>query len=635
MGKKKSSKPNTDDPDPTSADSRWLGTATKVAGLLAGIVALTYLLGGLVIALRLLFDGFSASAVVTLLGQLPRELVISTALLEVAGPAATVGLAAAIFYGALNGPRRRRGNNDRLDRGRCPALTFLVLAAVSIVLTLPAFFQAAGTDGLSVLLFVGVGAGLIVTFCLAAAGWYLIRRTARKRWPRMIRAVAAGALWAAMALIPAVMLAGALEFERAQVCVSGSPLPVEGDLVGETSDHVLLATDFEDEESILSLPADQVTKSEYGDLTSNFICSVADAADAGQGEADVDLGGHGGDLEVALATGFRPRLLFDRDERWRPLEVSRFLAERFDDGSGHRACASGSGSPCPSATGVTDLRGAAIAYLDLHGEGRDGADFGSPPSDCERAPPAVDCDSGPESVVYYRRTSHEGRWYWDYWWFLRYNDYTGSINRCRLVCGDHEGDWEGVTVITTASLRPMVLGAIYATHKDRVLVDTAVLPVTGDHVDVYVADGTHAAYPFACPHGCKQYAKLTLNLPEDGHDGFASWTHNDDESCAAALCVRPLPEAAGNEADDSLPRAAAWAAWRGLWGSTCHAGCRGRKSLYEASPRSPGLQVRFRCPWAPTREATPGSGGSGLTRSTKVGDTKRLLAACKAQRGGL
>src|ERR1700741_2915935 len=86
-------------------DEDFLTTATKVAGLLAGLIAAVYLLGGVVIALRLLFDGFSAGSMVTLLGQLPRELVITTAMLEVIGLAAVVGIVAALGYGAFSGPR--------------------------------------------------------------------------------------------------------------------------------------------------------------------------------------------------------------------------------------------------------------------------------------------------------------------------------------------------------------------------------------------------------------------------------------------------------------------------------------------------------------------------------------------------
>ena len=47
----------------------------------------------------------------------------------------------------------------------------------------------------------------------------------------------------------------------------------------------------------------------------------------------------------ALALAFRPQLLFDAEERWRPLDVDRFLAE-----PGHAACPpAAAGAPVTSA----------------------------------------------------------------------------------------------------------------------------------------------------------------------------------------------------------------------------------------------------------------------------------------------
>jgi hypothetical protein len=628
------------DGDEDEATEGWLGTATKVAGLLAGAVAATYVLGGAILALRLLFEGFSAASVVALLGQLPRELVMSTALLEAFGPAVTVGVAAALVYGALDRPKPRpipEGKTpeqvDRLTSQPRRTRTFVVLGVISIGLMIPAFSQALEATGLSqVLLSVAVLFALLVTFALAAAGWYLIRRTGRKGLSRLPAAAVAGTIWAGMAVIPAVMFSGALEFEEAQACTTGSTTAVSGLLVGETSQHLLLATDFEDEESVLSLPADQVTKSEYGDLSSEFICSPP-GPETEVAEATAALGDHGSDAERGMATELRPWLRFDSGERWRPLEVGHFLGERFDDGSGHGGCAPGAEPPCPEVSGVDDL-GKGIAYLDIHGDLPNGDDFGTP-SDCARPPPVLDCVSGEDSAIYYRRTSHAGHWYWDYWWFLRYNDYTGRFNACVIVCGDHEGDWEGITLITTPSTDPEILGAIYATHKERIKIPAAALPLAGTHPIVFVARGTHASYPFRCAGNCHQYSTLAgFNLPEDPHDGAAPWADNRDESCAAVECVRPLPEAVPAGAE-SLPFAGAWAAWSGLWGETCHNGCSGRKKGYESSPRSPGRQIRYGCPWVATRIAMPGVGADTQQNSRKAGDTARQLAACAAQRGGL
>lgn len=632
----------------------FLSTATKVAGLLAGAIAAVYLLGGVVIALRLLFDGFSAGSMVTLLGQLPRELVITTAMLEVIGLATIVGIVAALGYGAWDGPKVRRNEKDgepvtnwaalrdldRLTSQPRARRTFLLLVLIALALTGPAIFVALDLVGQSKTDRLGaVGFSFLITLSLVATGWFLLRRLARKKWSRLPKAAAAGGLWAVMALVPAVMLAGLLEFEDAQVCTAGSFAPVEGVLVGETPDHLLLATDFGNEESVLSLPADRVTKSEYGDLTSEFICEpvdaeVAAAEAAAAAEAEAALGEHGSEAERELATELRPWLRFDSGEHWRPLEVEDFVAESFEDGQGHRACPTPEAARCPDVDDIEGLK-SEVAFLDIHGDGGNGVDFGTP-SECEGPSSVRDCVEGESSVVYYRRTTHRGRWYWDYWWFFRYNDYAGKVNKCRFICGDHEGDWEGVTVITTASIRPEVLGTIYATHKDRVMVGAPILPIVGTHSLVFIAKGTHASYPFRCGGECDQYSPLPgfsqTHLPEESHDGSTSWPHNREESCEEAECVRPLPEAV-NGVNDSLPFAGSWAAWSGAWGETCYS--KDCPKHHESSPRSPGRQPRYQCPWVPTRLARPGARDATRTGSREVGDMKRLLATCEAQRGGL
>lgn len=607
-----------------------LATATAAVGLLAGIVAAVYVLGGLVIALRMLFDHFALNTVVVILGQLPREPVVTTALLGVIGPAATVGLLAALMYGAFDRPRPRAGDSDDLNQGPHWKRTLVFLGAVSFALALPAIFQAWRTDGFSLLLLTSL-VGIAVTFGLAAAGWFMIRRVGRTTWLRLPKAAAAGALWAGIAITPSVMLASSLPFEQAQVCTSVSATAETGRFIGEGGNRVLLEQQLDDEASVVALPADKVTRSEFGDLSSTFACPVPPGAEGGQ-EAAVELD-HGGVEEQRLATALRPRLLFDRREPWRPLAVDLFLVERFPREGGHGICARGTEPPCPLATGLGRLRlgKGAPAYVDIHGSAPNGADAVSPDPGCSESRPAVDCNSGPAAVIYYRRTANEGLWYWDYWWFMRYNDYTGRVNRCLVVCGDHEGDWEGITVVTTAAAEPEVVRALYASHSERLLVDGASLPWSEGHLAVYVAKGTHASYPYACDGDCKQYStRVGFHLPEDPHDGAVPWGANRDRECAANQCVRPLPEV-GDVGDGSLPLAGAWAGWPGRWGETCHNGCRWLKQNYESSPPSPGAQIRFRCPWVPTLRL---KAAGDLSRSEPVSDGKRLRRACEALRGG-
>jgi hypothetical protein len=457
---------------------------------------------------------------------------------------------------------------------------------------------------------------------------------------RLPQAAAAGALFAVVAVTPAAMIASAVPFEPAQVCTTGSLLPEKGRLIGEGGNRVLLETGEEDEVAVVSLPSDRVIRSEFGALSSAAVCPLPVGAKPTPKVAEAALGGHGSARERLLAATLRPRLFFDSRERWRPLEVGRFLEERFVDGGAHEACREDRQPPCHPVRGLAELQPTRVApeYVDIHGEDENGTDYKSSKRECHTTRPlAVDCNSGPQSAVYYRRTSHEGRWYWDYWWLYRYNDYTGPLSKCNShLCSDHEGDWEGVTVITTPTLKPEIVGLVYAAHRNRVLVEGPTMPLGNGHPLAFVAEGTHATYPYRCAGGCRQYASLPGigRIWEDPHDGAIAWGGNDDRDCAAYHCVRPLPER-GDAADSALPNAGRWAGWPGQWGSTCHKGCESTLTELQGSPRSPGLQARFRCPWAPTDRALPALDGSGLSRSEPVGDAKRVLALCAAQRGGL
>lgn len=606
-----------------SGGSEPLKTATAIVGLLAGLVAAIYVLGGLVIALRLLVGGFAPGSVAAIVGQLPRELVVTTALLGVGLPAVIAGLLGIGLFESL-----REFNKAPLDLPNNPR-QFIALGLISAALILPGALLILGDD-LSTFAWIALlllGWGFAVLF--ANMAWRELKRFARNpRWTLRIGAV--GGCCALAAFAPAVLLAAGVDFEDAQVCTTAGQVPEAGLLVGEGGGQVLLATNFADEESIVAIPSDKVTKTEYGDLSSTFTCPAPPGAAAVAKVALEKLGGHGSAAERDLAMALRPRIRFDSLEPWRPIEVGTFLAERFDDGGRHGACARGAEPPCADAEGLAQLRAGpdGPAYLDIRGRAANGADYASAAPGCLRSPPAVDCNSGPPAVIYYRRTSHDGRWYWDYWWFLRYNDYNGNVNRCVFVCGDHEGDWEGITVITTPSLKPEVLGAIYAAHGDRVFVDATVLPTSAGHPLVWVAKGTHASYAFDCDEDCSQYG----GLPEESHDGAVPWGGNRDEACAAERCVRPLPDL-GHSADAALPFAGAWAAWPGRWGETCHNGCRSPISHRESSPVSPGRQPRFECPWVPNRRARPAA--DGLSEAARTGDFERLMAACRAQRGGV
>jgi hypothetical protein len=320
-----------------------LKTATAIVGLLAGIVAGLYVLGGLVIALRLLFDHFSLAEIVSIVGQLPRELVVTTAMLDVLLPAATVGLVFGLLAAFVAGVR---GISLPAASASVRLKGWAVLVVATAVLVAPAIIHALVTDGPTLSVATSV-IGIATTFLAAYAGWYGLRSiTAAAGWGPGPKLLVGALVAAAVVATPAVMFAASHSFAHAQVCVVDSQAAVRGLLIGEGNDRVLLEQQGGDEAGVIALPSDRVSKSEYGDLTSSFLCPVPAGQQATPKVAEAALEGHGSVRERLLAAKLRPRILFDTHERWRPLEVESFVSERFVDGGatkpagrkeGHRA----------------------------------------------------------------------------------------------------------------------------------------------------------------------------------------------------------------------------------------------------------------------------------------------------------
>jgi hypothetical protein len=271
--------------------------------------------------------------------------------------------------------------------------------------------------------------------------------------------------------------------------------------------------------------------------------------------------------DLALALRLRPRLLFDAKERWRPIDVDRFLAE-----PGHQACPPVGAGPCAPFTSVTQLT-PAVAYLDMHGTRGDGSDAVPPDlATCPKTLPALrECDGGGRSAIYAHVVRRGARVAIDYWWFLRYNAY--SLDR-------HESDWEGLTVIANRAAT-RVLDVHFAAHADAWRYDAGVPRIVGGRVKVYLADGDHAAYPRPCTRLCRQ---SNPTLPEAHFGGRRSWIGNSAAGCRRA-CVKLLPT-------DAAGMPASWDAWDGRWGAPT--------APAFAPPETPAFQRRYRDPFTAT-----------------------------------
>ena len=320
----------------------------------------------------------------------------------------------------------------------------------------------------------------------------------------------------------------------------------------------------------------------------------------------LDTEPHAGDL----AKHFRPRLHFDSREHWRPISLSGLLSEHDAEGEpAHRFCERLPDTPKPRCERVGNtgdfLADAATAsslgtatYLDIAGTNL--RDYQAPERSaaCRKAK-LWDCDDSPESVIYYRVTQSNRRFYIDYWWFLRFNHFRGFSTTCRVAstkaCDEHEGDWEGVTVVTSPGDESHLDYVAYAAHTGVFRYPAGSLK-SRVHPDVFIADGSHAAYPIACPSGCSQPIILAglLKTPETHVDGSMPWERNDEdcEPNASHSCLRAL---AAPETDP-----ASWTAWPGLWGATCGERCSYKND--PQSPSSPGMQSRFQAPWCSSKD---------------------------------
>jgi hypothetical protein len=305
------------------------------------------------------------------------------------------------------------------------------------------------------------------------------------------------------------------------------------------------------------------------------------------------------DQAAPLAERFRPWLRFDSGEAWQPLNVDSVLDEHTQ-----RLCRSRGNTDCvgvPNHLAFDTLVGQTSglgAHLNLNGS--DVKQYHGPQT-C--APPLLDCGTGPSSAIYYHATQSYDRFYIDYWWFLRDNHLAISRRLCFSsdlqkagVCDEHEGDWEGVTVVTPPDDPNHVAYVVYAAHKGAFRYAATSLQMVGANKTrpvVYVANGSHAAYPIEChDRQCFQPVGLAVgglfDVPEGRYDGQRSWPRNANDQCnlnGPGSCLLTLSEQP-------------WTNWPGQWGDGCESACGGVSEVN--SPQSPGLQSRYQTPWCST-----------------------------------
>ena len=308
-----------------------------------------------------------------------------------------------------------------------------------------------------------------------------------------------------------------------------------------------------------------------------------------------------------LAAWYKPYLLFDTDEKWRPLNLDHFFDERDSTTQPmHRRCQPG---PAPAGADPDDidpsgggteaaycprigtpaevmLRDTDDAYLKINGfDADDSGEFRSPNGACN-VDGLYDCNGGLISSLYYYVSEplFESQYrYVSYWAFYRWNTF-GSF-------GQHEGDWEGMAVAPSRE-RPATFDyASFSSHgpwfsylrdtltcADNLFGSPKLCGTEADkaysHIRTYVAEGSHANYPRACASTCNR-AGGPFYAGETDYDGARGWGHNSSATGLQPNGLVPMPP----------PSSGTWVDWRGRWGD-------------EGSPASPGRQPEFYDPWS-------------------------------------
>ncbi|MDP9228633.1 MAG: hypothetical protein M3M99_06205, partial [Actinomycetota bacterium] len=300
--------------------------------------------------------------------------------------------------------------------------------------------------------------------------------------------------------------------------------------------------------------------------------------------------------------------------------IDRFFEEsRAGPAHVHRLCdPAAAGPPCTTVDGERKFGREISSYrllgqglhLDIAGTQANGTDYGSPDRACAARAPVLDCNDGPPTAIYYNVTGANGRFYVDYWWFFRFNNFPrvekatgcqGGSLTAPVPCSDHEGDWEGVTVVTSADDSEAIEYVAYAAHTGTFRYAAPQLDLQGPYDTrpiVYVANGSHASYPDSCAGvgllKCRQLEQITplsARLPEGRHDGLSAWGRNTGKECEAPPeCLAHLPPPAISGARDS------WNAYAGVWGRVCRPG-RDPGCAVASGPFSPGQQERYQAPW--------------------------------------
>jgi hypothetical protein len=263
----------------------WATQVRDTLAAITGAAAVVYIAGGLIFALRLSVAGLPTVSVV---GQLPRNVLLSVGLSEGLSPA----LLGAAVYAALRSLfyKDRRAVTDLKDKtwikvddckrrslyfGRTGAYAFLI---ISPALAAAIFSKTAGSNETARWIILGVSALVAILGMLMYPN---VRGQIADRFDQNFRSATATvvhSLLFALVLIPGcVAYFGTQLPDEATVCLNRPAMPtqLQGYLVGQTSDNVFIGENSGTERKVKSVPTAQIRQVIVGPHAANMakICS--------------------------------------------------------------------------------------------------------------------------------------------------------------------------------------------------------------------------------------------------------------------------------------------------------------------------------------------------------------------------
>ena len=293
----------------------------------------------------------------------------------------------------------------------------------------------------------------------------------------------------------------------------------------------------------------------------------------------------------AMAARFQPILRFDSGEPWRPLDVDQFFAERDTNGDpAHQICPPKTDTDpnhtCLGINNSSDLNTYPTGYIDVYGSTANSeGHYGYAAPGCDGGQTVWDCDPSRQRIYYSVSAASPGGFrYIDYWAFYRFNWYDDQFG------GNHEGDWEDVSIASSLGDPNAWAYATFSQHgqyfsylrgnlqcddNGAVSCGSDAAP-SGTRLVVFPAKGDHANYGDQCYASCIENAHTLLG--EQTHDGAMGWVANYDPSTL-------------------LPFPSGWTDWPGMWGNPDESNGVPGAGL-DDPPISPGRQSHFVTPWS-------------------------------------